>query len=84
MFQVLAKFQCLYATDTYGDYAMQGSWSDGDTYGSAVYDGQGSGDDFYGVRVDIVLITSFLVTSSQLLTEIKTRGCLRSFQMFAT
>jgi hypothetical protein len=49
MFQILV--QGLYATDTYGDYAMKGSWSDGDGYGSAIYDGQGSGDDFYGVRL---------------------------------
>ncbi len=49
MFQILVRTQALYATDTYGDYAMKGSWSDGDGYGSAIYDGQGSGDDFYGV-----------------------------------
>ncbi len=50
MFQILVLTQGLYATDTYGDYAMKGSWSDGDGYGSAIYDGQGSGDDFFGVR----------------------------------
>jgi hypothetical protein len=41
---------CLYATDTYGDYAMTGSWSDGLTHALPAYDGQGTGDDFGGVR----------------------------------
>lgn len=41
---------CLYATDTYGDYAMTGSWSDGMTHAYPAYDGQGTGDDFGGTN----------------------------------
>mmetsp|Transcript_18392 Transcript_18392/g.42597 ORF Transcript_18392/g.42597 Transcript_18392/m.42597 type:complete len:84 (+) Transcript_18392:43-294(+) len=39
---------CLYATDTYGSYAMTGSWSDNETHAFPAYDGNGSGDDYYG------------------------------------
>ena len=54
MFCALHQLQRLYSTDTYGQYAMEGSFSDGDSYSLPAYDGQGSGDDFYGVRLSFL------------------------------
>jgi hypothetical protein len=47
---VFALFSKLCRGGDYGEYAMQGSFSDDDTFAGAVYDGSGSGDDTYGVR----------------------------------